>query len=56
MENTMRILHIEKKGQMLNTYERFYIYEASKQGIQLNNMLTEGHNPIYDIILAAYPT
>jgi hypothetical protein len=32
MENTMRILHIEKKGQMLNGYKRLYIYEASKQG------------------------
>jgi hypothetical protein len=33
MEKAMRILHIEKKGQMLNTYERLYIYEASEQSI-----------------------
>jgi hypothetical protein len=50
MENTMKISCIEKKGQMLNAYERLYIYEASKQGIQLNDTLTEGYNPIYDII------
>jgi hypothetical protein len=50
----MKILHIEKKGQMLNPYERLYLYEATKQGTQLNDMLTEGYNPIYDIILNLY--
>jgi hypothetical protein len=25
MEKTMKILHIEKKGQMLDTYERLHI-------------------------------
>jgi hypothetical protein len=37
MEETIKILHIEKKGQMLDTYERFHIYEISKQNVQLHN-------------------
>jgi hypothetical protein len=40
-EKTMKILHIEKKGQMLETYERFHIYEISKQNLQLNDNFTE---------------
>jgi hypothetical protein len=56
MENTMRILHMEKKGQTLNAYERLYICEARKQGLQLNDTLSEGHNAIYDTTLAAYST
>jgi hypothetical protein len=30
IEKRMKILHIEKKSQILNTYERFNIYEISK--------------------------
>jgi predicted GIY-YIG superfamily endonuclease len=30
IEKTMKILHIEKEGQMLDTYERFHIHEISK--------------------------
>jgi endonuclease IV len=56
MENIMNILRTEKKSEMLTAYERLYIYEARKQGTQLNDTLTEGYNPIYDIILASYPT
>jgi hypothetical protein len=52
----MKTLTVEKKGQMFNAYDKLYIYEASKQGTQLNDILTEGYNPIYDIILASYPT
>jgi hypothetical protein len=31
MEKTMKILHIEKKGQMLDTYEKFHIYEINTE-------------------------
>lgn len=56
IERTMKILHIEKKIQTLNAYERLYIYDASKQGVQLNDTYAESHNPIYDAILTTYPT
>jgi hypothetical protein len=29
----------------------FHIYEAYKQGIQLNEVAIEPHNPIYEIII-----
>jgi hypothetical protein len=54
MEKAMKILHIEKKGQMLDTYERFHIYEISKQNIQLNDNFAKTYSPIYDVIMAAY--
>jgi hypothetical protein len=54
IEKTMKILHIEKKGQMLDTYERFHVYEISKHNIQLDDNFTETFNPIYDTIISAY--
>jgi hypothetical protein len=37
-----------------DTYERFDIYEISKQNIQLNDNFAETYNPIYDTIITAY--
>jgi hypothetical protein len=54
IEKTMKILHIEKKGQMLDTYERFHIYEISKQNLQLNDNYAEIYNPIYNTIISTY--
>jgi hypothetical protein len=31
-----------------------YIYEISKQNIQLGDNFTEAYNPIYDTIISAY--
>ena len=47
----MEILHIEKKGKMLNTLESFHIYELTKQNLQMNEALTDSYNPIYDILI-----
>jgi hypothetical protein len=47
MEKTMKILHIEKKSQILNTYERFHIYKIGKQNMQLNDTFTETYNHMY---------
>jgi hypothetical protein len=41
IEKTVKIPHIEKKNQKLNTYERFHTYKITKQNIQLNNTFTE---------------
>jgi hypothetical protein len=46
----MEILHIGKKGRVLDIHERFHIYEISKQNIQLNDNFPETFNPIYDAI------
>jgi hypothetical protein len=56
MEETMKILHIEKKSKILNTYEKFHIYEISKQIMQLSDTFTEIYNPICDMILTTFPT
>jgi hypothetical protein len=46
----MEILHIEKKGPELNTLERFYIYNLTERGLQMNDTFTDMHNPIFDIL------
>jgi hypothetical protein len=54
MENAIKILHAERRGQMLDMYERFHIYEIGKQNIQLNDNFAETYNPIYAVIITAY--
>jgi hypothetical protein len=50
----MKILHIEKKGEMLNTSERFHIYEINKQNMQLNENFAGTYDPLHDIVITAY--
>jgi hypothetical protein len=50
----MNILHIEKKGQMLDTYERFHMYELSKQNLQQIDNFTETYKPLCNTILSTY--
>jgi hypothetical protein len=51
IEETLDVLHVQRKGKMINTLESFSIYEAYKQGIQLNEAAIEPYNPIYEIII-----
>jgi hypothetical protein len=51
MEETLDVLHIQQKGRMMNTLESFHIYEAHKQGTQLNEALTEHYNPIFETVI-----
>jgi hypothetical protein len=44
--DTMEILHLNKKGQLMNTWERFHIHRLSRDGLQLNGT----HNPIFTLI------
>ena len=55
-DKTLEVLYIGKKGRTLDTYERFHIYEISKQNLQLNDNFTEMFNPIYDVIIDTYKT
>jgi DNA topoisomerase VI subunit B len=43
---------VERKGQIVNTLEN-YIYVATKQGIWMNEALTDTYNPIFDILIKA---
>jgi hypothetical protein len=50
----MKILHNIEKGTHKNTLERFHIYEISKQGVQINDTITDIVSPMFDILTKAY--
>jgi hypothetical protein len=45
MTDIMDIVHIEKKGSMLTTLERYFIYRETQKGIHINDKLTVQRNP-----------
>ena len=47
----MEMLHIKKKGNMMNTLERFHIYNKTKFDNQINDKGMVKHNIIFDIII-----
>ena len=47
----MNILHINKKGKMMNTLENFYIYNEKKTNNQIKNKDMFRHNIIFDKII-----
>jgi hypothetical protein len=50
MENRMDILHIERKGPMMNTWERHHIYNLYNDNLHINDT----HNPIFNVIRDHY--
>jgi hypothetical protein len=48
--DTMEIIKIERKGEHLNTLERYHVYKISKEGIHMNDMHNETYNPIFEVI------
>jgi hypothetical protein len=50
-DRTMKILHIEKKGQKLKTSYTRKIYDATKKSLQLNDTFTDIHNPIFEVLI-----
>jgi hypothetical protein len=54
MEDTMDILHIKKKGPLMNTLESFHIYGLSKENLQMNDTYADIHNPILNLIKDYY--
>jgi signal recognition particle GTPase len=55
IDQTVEILHTEKKEQKLNTLKRFQVYNLTKKALQLNDTHTERHNPIFDILIKICP-
>jgi hypothetical protein len=55
MEDIMSILHTEKKGRMLDTLEKYYIYKETKMGTQINDKLTVQANPIFETLVENNP-
>jgi hypothetical protein len=54
IEHTMDILHFQNKGMIMNTLERYHIYQLTKKGTQLNDTYTETYNPIFNILNKHY--
>jgi hypothetical protein len=44
IDKALEVLYIGKKGRTLDTYEKFHIYEISKQNLQLNDNFAEIFN------------
>jgi hypothetical protein len=46
----MEVIRLDRKGQRMKTWERFQIYNLSKEGIQLNDAYADSRNPIFEVI------
>ena len=55
MDEIMKIIHVTKKGRMLNTLESFHIYKETKAGNKINHKLTTRENAIFEAILKHDP-
>jgi len=51
MEDIMEVVHITKKGKMMDTLEGFHIYKETKACNQINNRLTVRENAIFETII-----
>lgn len=49
VDQTIEILHVEKKGPKLSTLERFHMYDITEKGLQMNDTFTDTHKPIFHI-------
>jgi hypothetical protein len=47
----MDILYITKKGHTMDTIERYYMYNETKKGTQINDKNTANPNRIYEAAL-----
>jgi hypothetical protein len=43
----MGIRRTHRKGKHLNTLEKYYMYKDSRDNLQMNDMNTDTHNPIF---------
>jgi hypothetical protein len=46
----MEIIKTGQKGTYLNTLEKYYIHKASKTGSLMNEINTDEHNPIFEVL------
>jgi len=55
MADIMEVVHMKKKGKMLDTLEGFHIYKETKAGNQINDKLTVRENAIFETIVQEDP-
>jgi hypothetical protein len=51
MDDIMDIIQYASKGKLMDTIERFHIYELTSKGFQLNDKLTIQGNPIFETVV-----
>ena len=51
MEDIMKILHIKKKGKMMDTLQNFYIYKEARMDNQITDKDTMKQNILFDKII-----
>jgi hypothetical protein len=50
----MKVLHLNKKGELMNTWERYHIHRLSRNDLQLNDTYADVNNPIFKVIDSHY--
>ena len=53
MEETMNSVYVTKKGKLMDTLERFHIYDETKRNNRINDKNTVHQNIIFDTIIHA---
>jgi hypothetical protein len=51
IDTTLKILHTEKKNRLLDTWERYHIYNFSKKRLHVNDTFANQYNPIFELII-----
>jgi hypothetical protein len=55
MEDIMEVIHMAKKGKMLDTLESFHIYKETRADNQINDKLTVRENTIFEAVVQEDP-
>jgi hypothetical protein len=50
----MKVLKTAKKGQYMEDLENCYLQNITKQTLQLNDIQTHVHNPIFNMLNASF--
>jgi hypothetical protein len=56
MNEIMEEIHVAKKGKILGTLDKCYIYKETQHSNQFNDKLTFQTNPIFEAIVQNPPT
>jgi len=51
MEDIMDVIQYANRGKLMDTIERFHIYELTSKGSQINDKLTIQRNPIFETVV-----
>jgi len=55
MEDIMEVVHVTRKGKMMDALEGFHIYKETKAGNRINDRLTVRENAIFETVIQEDP-